>query len=77
MKTSTPPRQAAPRLTFARDELGFIRSIRSDEEVEIYIVSPYAGIERVYRWSSTLVGQQHVDEQLDYAVRCVPVSGRQ
>ncbi len=67
MQSNTPRRSATPRITVARDELGFIRSICSDEEVEIYIVCPHAGMDRVYRWNSALVGRHHVDEQLEGA----------
>jgi hypothetical protein len=52
------------RITFTFDERGCIQRICADEEVEVYIVSPHVPCDRVYRWRSTLVGKQHVDEQI-------------
>jgi hypothetical protein len=51
------------RITFSLDERGRIRRICADEEVEVYIVDPRARRDRVYRWSSTKVGREHVNEE--------------
>jgi hypothetical protein len=53
------------RITFAMDERGFIQRICADEDVEVYIVCPHTPRDRVYLWSSTRVGKEHVDEEID------------
>lgn len=53
------------RITFTMDERGLIHRICADEEVEVYIVCPHVPKDRVYRWSSLLVGPAHVDEEID------------
>ena len=53
------------RITFTMDERGFIHRICADEEIKVYIVDPHAMHDRVYRWSSTRVGPEHVDEELE------------
>jgi hypothetical protein len=52
------------RITFAMDKRGFIHRTCADEAVEVYIVDPRAWRDRVYRWSSTKVGREHVDEEI-------------
>lgn len=53
------------RITFTVDERGFIHRICADEEIEVYIVDPSTLRDRVYRWSSTHVGPEHVDEEIE------------
>jgi hypothetical protein len=52
------------RFTFTLDKRGFIHRICADEAVEVYIVDPRARRDRVYRWSSTKVGREHIDEEI-------------
>ena len=52
------------RITLTFDARGFIQRICADEAAEVYIVSPHVPHDRVYRWSSTLVGKQQVDEDI-------------
>jgi hypothetical protein len=56
---------AAKPITFTMDESGFIHRNCADEEVEVYIVSPRAPRDRVYRWSALTVGPKHVDEEIE------------
>jgi hypothetical protein len=51
------------RITLTMDERGFIHRICADEEIEVYIADPHALHDRVYRWSSTRIGADHVDEE--------------
>lgn len=60
------------RITLTFDERGFIQRICADEAAEVYIVSPHVPHERVYRWSSTLVGKQQVGEDTGIAARPSP-----
>lgn len=53
------------RITLTIDEHGSIVRICADAEVEIYFVEPSRPEERVYRYGSTQVGPEHVDEQID------------
>jgi len=50
--------------TFTIDERGFIQRVCADKEIQVHIVDPRAMHDRVYRWSSTRVGADHVDEEL-------------
>jgi hypothetical protein len=52
------------RITFTIDERGFIHRVCADEAIAVYIVDPHAMHDHVYRWSSTRVGPEHVDEEL-------------
>ncbi|HEV7266408.1 MAG TPA: hypothetical protein VGN83_16025 [Falsiroseomonas sp.] len=52
------------RITITFDTLGFIQRICSDDEVEVYVVSPPPSVDRVYRMSMVEVGQHHLDEEL-------------
>jgi hypothetical protein len=52
------------RITFTLDECGRIVRICADQEVEVYIVCPDVPRDRVYRWSSTQVGPEHVEEEI-------------
>ncbi len=52
------------RIIFTMDERGFMHRICADEDVEVYIVCPSIPRDRVYRWSSLLVGREHVDEEI-------------
>lgn len=52
------------RITFTLDEHGRIVRICADQEVEVYIVCPDVPRDRVYRWSSTQVGPEHVEEEI-------------
>ena len=52
------------RITFTIDSHGIIERICADEEVEVYIVSPHAPRDRVYRWSSLRVGPAQVDDEI-------------
>ena len=53
------------RITVTMDERGFIHRICADEDVEVYLVCPPRPRDRVYLWSSTRVGEEHVDEEID------------
>lgn len=53
------------RISFTMDERGLIHRICADEEFDVYIVCPSTPQDGVYRWSSTLVGREYVDGEIE------------
>jgi hypothetical protein len=52
------------RITFTLDENGHLVRICADQEVEVYIVQPSTSRDRVYQWSSLVVGKAAVEEEI-------------
>jgi hypothetical protein len=53
------------RITFTLDERGSIQRICADEAVEVYIICPSVAHDRVHQWSSTRIGEGHVNEEIE------------
>lgn len=68
MKDQPSKTRSVPRVTITMDDRGGILGIRSDEDTEILIVDPHAMRDKVYRWTSTNVGPDRVDERLDECI---------
>jgi hypothetical protein len=52
------------RITLTMHKRGFIHIVCSDEDIRVYLVNPDSRVDRVYRWSSTKVGREYVENEL-------------
>ena len=68
MRRKAATKRQVSRVTISIDDQGFIMGIRSDEEVEIYLIYPHVENDKVYLWSSTRTGRHFVDERLDECI---------